>query len=230
MSSRFSMRFCAVLFSLALVGVAASASAHVTVSSPDATAGGWGKLVFRVPTESETASTTSITVKLPTNTPLARVSSQPKPGWTVKLTKVSHEKPIKVGDFELTETISAVTWTTTGDGIEPGEFDEFSLSVGPLPEAESLSFSVDQRYSDDTTVSWDEIAEGDAEPEHPAPLLELAAAETGGHSHGSEADESTSKETGAGSDNGLALGLAGSALVLAAVGLVLGLRNNRRNA
>lgn len=226
MSSRFGMRMCAALFSLSLIGAATAASAHVTVSSPDAKAGGWGKLVFRVPTESETASTTSITVNLPEKTPLARVSTQPKPGWTVELTKVKHDKPVKVGDFELTETVSAVTWTSTGDGIKPGEFDEFALSVGPLPKAQSLSFTVAQKYSDDTTANWDEFAEGDTEPEHPAPILELAAAETG-DGHGAATGAAKAKTT---ANNGLALSLATSALILAAVGLVVGLRNNRRNA
>ena len=60
----------------ALMVLAPAASAHVTVSSPDASPGGFGKLVFRVPTESETASTVKLSVTLPTDTPFALVSAK----------------------------------------------------------------------------------------------------------------------------------------------------------
>ena len=49
----------------AVVLTAIPAAAHVTVSSPDATPGGFGKLVVRVPTESDTSSTTKVEVQLP---------------------------------------------------------------------------------------------------------------------------------------------------------------------
>ena len=67
----------------ALAAVIAStglASAHVTVSSPDAAAGGYGKVVFRVPNESDTASTVKIRIQVPTDRPLASVSVQPGTG------------------------------------------------------------------------------------------------------------------------------------------------------
>ena len=59
MSKKFVLRAAAITAASALVfvGAANSASAHVTVSSPDAKPGGYAKLVFRVPSESDTAST-----------------------------------------------------------------------------------------------------------------------------------------------------------------------------
>ena len=50
---------------VASVVVAAGASAHVTVSSDDAAAGGYGKLTFRVPNESDTASTVGLRIQIP---------------------------------------------------------------------------------------------------------------------------------------------------------------------
>jgi len=62
----------ALLVALAtLLALAPAASAHVTVSTPDAAPGGYGKLVFRVPTESESASTVKLSVTLPAATPFA---------------------------------------------------------------------------------------------------------------------------------------------------------------
>ena len=74
---------------LVLVGVANSASAHVTVSSPDAKPGGYAKLVFRVPSESDTASTTKLVVTLPKDHLFASVSAQVKDGWKVVKTRRS---------------------------------------------------------------------------------------------------------------------------------------------
>ena len=72
----------AVVVLAALVSVLASAglaAAHVSVSSPDASAGGYGKLVFRVPNESDSASTVKIRIQIPTDPPFASMSVQPVP-------------------------------------------------------------------------------------------------------------------------------------------------------
>ncbi|WP_368737083.1 DUF1775 domain-containing protein, partial [Klebsiella pneumoniae] len=43
------------------------------------------------------------------------------------------DTPLVEGKFNLTEATSSVTWTAQdGNGIAPGEFQEFSLSVGPV--------------------------------------------------------------------------------------------------
>lgn len=213
------MRLCAALFSLALLGTATAASAHVTVSSPDAEAGGFGKLVFRVPSESDTARTTKVTVNLPAKTPFAFVSGQTKPGWTMRLVETRHETPVKIGNFEVSKTVTAVSWSTTGAGVKPGEFDEFAVSVGPLPDAKELSFTAEQQYSDGSTVRWDQVESGDAEPEHPAPTLRLAAATT------ASAPAVAAQDSIDGTTRGLAI----AALALAAVSCLVGLRNNRRH-
>lgn len=215
MPQRVGMRLCAALPSLALIGVASAASAHVTVSSPDASAGGFAKIVFRVPTESDTASSTSVTVNLPEKTPFAFVSAQAKPGWTVKLTRVDRKKPIKVADFMVSRTVSAVTWTATGAGIAPGQFDEFSVSVGPIPEVKKIGFTAEQAYSDRSVVQWDQVQNGKTEPEHPAPTLELAPAKP---------------PTVAAKSDHTARGLAIAALAMAAVSCLFALRNNGRHA
>ncbi|MGH3487402.1 MAG: DUF1775 domain-containing protein, partial [Actinopolymorphaceae bacterium] len=62
--------------------------------------------------------------------------------------------------------------------IGPDEFDEFEVSVGPLPEEESMAFPAVQTYDDGEVVEWsDPVREGAAEPEHPAPVLTLATEE-----------------------------------------------------
>lgn len=160
-------------FVLAGAGVA---SAHVTVNSPGATQGGFGVLTFRVPTESATASTSGLRVLLPADQPLAFVSVQPKAGWTYTVKKVELATPIESDDGAVTEAVTEIDWTSTTGAIKPGEFDEFRLSVGPLPKADQMVFKAIQHYSDGKDVSWiEQSAAGGAEPEFPAPTLQLAA-------------------------------------------------------
>ncbi|MGH3459280.1 YcnI family copper-binding membrane protein [Aeromicrobium sp.] len=216
--SRNLARLGAALITAALILSASPASAHVTVSSSDAAAGGFGKVVFRVPSESETAATTKIRITLPEDTPFAFVSAQTKPGWKLDVKEADLADPITVHGTTLSKAVRTVTWTTSGDGIAPGEFDEFALSAGPFPKVRTMSFSAEQTYDDGEVVPWDEpTKKGAEEPEHPAPTLELAAPEV-------------VKSAATESDDTLARTMSGVALVTAVVALFLALRQNRRRA
>jgi uncharacterized protein YcnI len=162
---------------LAAIGFAAPALAHVEVSGTDAAQGGYGVATFRVPSESDTASTTELRVTLPDDSPILSASVQPKPGWTATVTKKNLTTPQKDDDGNtVTQYVSVVDWKADNPqaAIPPNQFDEFNLSVGPLPKTASVSFPAVQFYSDGTTVNWNEkAAEGQPEPEHPAPVLTL---------------------------------------------------------
>jgi uncharacterized protein YcnI len=222
--NRTTARLSAALVTVAVIGIAGPASAHVSVSSTDAAAGGYGKAVFRVPTESDTASTTKLVVTLPADTPFAFASAGVKPGWKVTVAKAKLDKPTKVGDFELTEAVRTITWTATGDGIPTSQFDEFAISGGPFPDAKSISFTAQQTYSDGEIVSWDQVQKGDEEPEHPAPTLTLTepVADT---THAATDQEDDSSDSDA-----VATWLSGAAVVVAGVALLVALRQNRRRA
>ena len=225
MSKKLVLRAAAIAAAsaLVLVGAANSASAHVTVSSPDAKPGGYAKLVFRVPSESDTASTTKLVVTLPKDRPFTSVGAQVKDGWKVVKTTEKLPSPVKVGDVTLTEAITTVTWTAAAAGVPPNDFDEFALSVGRIPEGvDTLSFPAVQTYSDGEVVKWEEIAKDGADkPEHPAPALKLTTAIT-------PVAATTSDDKG-GSDT-LARILGGAGLLLGLIGLGLGLRAGRGKA
>jgi periplasmic copper chaperone A len=219
----------------ALWAIAPAASAHVTVSTPDAAPGGYGKLVFRVPTESATASTVKLTVTLPDVTPFANVSAKSMPGWSLATTEKKLAKPITDDDgFNLTKAVSTVTWTAAeGQGVAPGEFNEFELSVGPFPKGTAaMTLPVVQTYSDGTVVKWDQPTPASGkEPEHPAPTLEMAAAETPPTPSAKDPASSvgqTSASGGGGDSDGLARWLGGAGLALGVAALVIALRSNRR--
>ena len=204
-----------------LVAGAGIASAHVTVSSADAAPGGYAKITFRVPNESDTTSTVALRIQVPTDAPLASLRAQPVAGWTVTLTESDLAEPVETNGEQISSAVTVVEFRAAdGGGIAPGQFQEFSLSGGPLPDADSLIFSAVQSYSDGTEAAWIEpTIEGQAEPEHPAPVLSLSAA--GSADATPEPAATTDPATGSDTDSGN--GLAVTALVVGILGLVAGL-------
>jgi uncharacterized protein YcnI len=161
-----------------VLAVAAPADAHVTVNPSTATPGGYTKVTFRVPNETDNTDTTKLEVAFPPDQPIASVSVKPVPGWTATPTTSKLATPIKTHDHEITEAVSRIVWTAgAGSAIKPGQFQEFDVSLGPLPASGQLVFKALQTYSDGTVVRWiDEPSSDGTEPEHPAPVLKLAAA------------------------------------------------------
>lgn len=235
--SRLPVRLTAapLLTAAAVLALAGPASAHVSVSSPDAAREGYGKVVFRVPTESDTADTTKLVVTLPADTPFLHLTAQPKPGWKVSMQEGTLPEPVEVDGTEITEAVRTVTWTAEGDGIGPGEFDEFALSGGPFPDADSVRFAAEQTYDDGEVVDWDQVQQGDEEPEKPAPTLTLLAASadahgSGGHGAGADTDEASSASDDQGGSDTWSRVLSAAALAVAALALLGVVRQDRRRA
>ncbi len=206
------------------LALAAPAAAHVTVSSSNAAAGGYAKVTFRVPNESDTDSTTKVEVNLPADAPVASVSVRPVPGWTAVAVKSKLAKPLEAHGTQITEAVSKITWTAqSAAAIKPGEFQEFDVSMGPLPQTEQMVFKSLQTYSDGTVVRWiDEPTTDGTEPESPAPVLKLVAAPAAGADQGAAATDAPTSTAGrAESDGPDGLGIAG--LVAGVLALIIGL-------
>jgi uncharacterized protein YcnI len=201
---------------IGLAVLAPAASAHVTVNPNEAKQGGFAKLTFRVPNERASAGTTKVEVFFPADQPIPNVSVKPTPGFTSKVEKTKLATPIQGESSTISEAVSKITWE--GGPIKPGEFNEFDVSVGPLPkDATSMVFKAIQYYEGGDIVRWiDEPAAG-AEPEHPAPVLKLvpATATTATTattaSSGSTASSTTVTTAATGGQSTATLELAGSA-------------------
>jgi len=184
MPSRLARRSSAIVVTslVVLLSTALPASAHVTVGCDDATPGGFGQLAFRVPTESDTSTTTKVQVEFPADQPLAFTAVRPHPGWTYQIVRRPLATPIVDDDgTQVTEAVGQIEWTATGTeaAIKPGEYDEFVVEAGPLPKAGALVFKTVQTYADGQIVRWiDTPAPGGPEPEHPAPVLTVGSGVT----------------------------------------------------
>ena len=218
----------------AMLAFAGAAFAHVTVTAPGATRGGSDQLItFRVPVEKE-ADTVGLTIALPTDTPIASVEIAPLAGWTHTEKTAKLAEPIKTDDGEITSAVSQISWkASAGNGLKPGEFGEFTIIAGQLPDAPSLTFKALQTYSDGSVVRWIEVAApgSSAEPENPAPVLTLAAAPSGRSSSAASDDPAPAASSSSSSNTGpvvlsiIALVVAAAALGLAVVSRARGSRS-----
>lgn len=169
----FAASVAAASTALLLLASPLAASAHVRVDPGQATPGSYTDLTFKVPTESATAGTVKLVVDLPTKTPFTSVSYLPLAGWTTTIDTEKLAKPVKTDDGTITEAPIRVTWTADrGVQVAPGQFQQFTISAGAVPDTGSVMLPTHQYYSDGTVVDWDQPtpASGD-EPEHPAPTL-----------------------------------------------------------
>ncbi|MGI8334249.1 YcnI family copper-binding membrane protein [Actinomadura scrupuli] len=208
---------------LALLMIAGPATAHVTANPRSAEQGSYSKISFRVPNEEGTARNTSVEVDLPLDHPIASVSVRPIPGWTIKIDKSRLATPLKSDDGEITQAVSKITWS--GGSIAPGEFQEFDVSMGPLPtDTDRLVFKARQTYTGGKVVSWDQDpGNGGQEPEHPAPVLRLtpkgSGAGTGTTAQVPVADRTEAAEA---ADDGTARFLGGLGLAVGVIGIAVG--------
>ncbi|MFI7005694.1 YcnI family protein [Streptomyces sp. NPDC050145] len=236
----------------ALVGAAAVSSvvllsapafAHVSVQPEGPAAkGGYAVVDFKVPNERDDASTVKLEVSFPTDHPLASVMPEPVPGWEAKVTKSKLDKPLEMHGEKISEVVSKVTWTATGSGdgkgVRPGYFQKFPVSVGQLPtDTDQLVFKALQTYDDKDVVRWIEAPqEGQEEPENPAPVLALTAAEEDGHGaagaaakddkkHASASTE-TASDSSTSDTTARTLGIVG--ILVGAAGVAFGVLAGRR--
>ncbi|MBW8484515.1 DUF1775 domain-containing protein, partial [Actinomadura parmotrematis] len=151
----------AALTAAGVLAAPGAASAHVTVQADTTAPGATATLTFSVPSESATAATTVLAVRVPAS--LTRLDPAPRPGWTARV------------------AAGTVTWTAApGRGVRPGATGRFALRAGPLPPG-PLALPATQTYDDGRVVAWNEQAADGTEPEHPAPALTVAAAAPRAH-------------------------------------------------
>jgi len=229
-------RFAAVagLSATAVVLFAGPVSAHVTVHSDDAVRGASDAAVmFRTPNEEDHAATVKLQVFFPTDDPLLDVLVEPHAGWHFTTRTSNLATPVTTDDGKITSAVSEVTWTadSTRDGLQPGEADDFVVTAGQMPDSSSATFRALQTYSNGDVVKWIESqAPGADEPEHPAPVLQLAKASGNESADNDEAMPGmvmTAAKSSSSSD-GLGRGLAIAALVVAVIAAALGARGLTR--
>jgi uncharacterized protein YcnI len=192
-----------------------AAQAHVTLQPKQAPADGYTRLDVRVPNEEDAAATTKVVVQMPPG--FAGVSYEPVPGWRTAVATRKLAKPVKTADGELTEEVARLTFTATGKGLAPGQFQDFGLSLRlpDKPAGTKLTFKALQTYSGGTVVRWI----GAPESDRPAPQVTLTPAVAAGRTGAAAPAAADQNDDGPdGGGNGLAI----AALIVGALGLLAG--------
>ncbi|MGI5506391.1 YcnI family copper-binding membrane protein [Lentzea sp. CA-135723] len=158
-----------------------TAAAHLEPVPGQAVKGKSATITFKVPNERPDAGTVSVRLDLPAENPVRTVRPRTTPGWTVNAVKEKLDKSVTISGVEVTEAFRNITWTAAaGTRIGPNEFAEFAVTLGPMPDnADKLVINAVQTYDSGEIVNWNQPppAEGQGEPEHPAPVLKLVTAD-----------------------------------------------------
>lgn len=217
---------CALACSLLLP---AAAQAHVSLHPNTVPAGAFATLDVRVPGEEENAYAYKVNTLLPPG--FTSVDTQNVPGWSTKVVTRKLAQPIQTPDGPVNEEVTNVIWTgdRSVDGrLDNGTFIQFPLSIA-MPDniaGKSLAFKTLEYYSNGKVAHWI----GSPTAEFPAPTINITA--KGGVLQdvaGGEAGPSVGEVPGtattassASSSNGASKGLAITALVVGALGLIAG--------
>ncbi len=139
-----------IAIACALLALATSAVAHVTVWPRESRAGGHEKYVVRVPTEGKVA-TVSVELFIPEGVRVTSLAA----GQRYELKKTA-------------EVTTSIVWTVR---IEPGEFAEFAFVARNPAEGRDLTWKAVQRFVDGTSTEWN----GPRGDKHPASVTILTS-------------------------------------------------------
>ncbi len=158
-----------------------AASAHMTLETAEAAAGGSYKAVIRVPHGCDGAATTEIRVKVPEG--FYRVKPMPHAGWQLETVTGAYANTYMDHGRPVSEGVTEVIWT--GGELPDAHYDEFvmrgSLSSDIAPGT-ALYFPAVQLCADGSAIHW--TATGEAGDGEPAPKLTVTAAQVGDDHHG----------------------------------------------
>jgi uncharacterized protein YcnI len=206
---------------LIILGIASPAWAHVTVHPATMPAGSKDvELTFRVPNERQNADTVMVQVFFPTNLPLLTVDVLPIPGWSASVHTQTLAIPVKTDDGLVSQIVTDVAWRSTSGGIAPGQYEDFSVAAGSVPDKPvQLVFKALQTYSSGEIVRWIEVpVAGQPEPDFPAPVMTLTPPAASTSSTRNAVSRISSDATGSGATEDLAIcALVLSGLSIAAV-------------
>jgi uncharacterized protein YcnI len=171
------MTLAAAVATTALFGAAATATAHIEVSSDTTAAGAHAMLTFSVPHGCDGAATNKLTVKVPEG--VTSFTPQRSPFWKVDVTTKQLDKPIKGEEGEdITEVPDIATWTAITP-LPDGQLDLLAVSAQLPSDAAAgaqVTFPLVQACVGGATTNWNQpVVEGQDEPEHPVPTLTIGS-------------------------------------------------------
>ncbi|WIX98855.1 DUF1775 domain-containing protein [Amycolatopsis mongoliensis] len=149
--------FSRTLFTLlaAVLGVLASSAPAVAQVSivPDRVAGGGTQtFAFRLANERTDTNSTRLELVFPQTPPVAYVKVAPARGWTATVRPRPLDRPIEVGGKTISEVAGSLV--LEGGAVAPRQFEQFLVTMGPLPADGRLLFEATQAFANGAVAHW----------------------------------------------------------------------------
>lgn len=207
----------AIVFAAALVVAPAIAGAHVEIA-PDSKLSADGTITgtLTVPNECTGSATSSLDLNFPGTPALTNVTVAPVSGWTATPTSDS-----------ATKAITKLTFTGSVSGSDEVKF---ALTFAGVPAGtDSISFTALQHCTNSDTIRWVQpTPAGGAEPEFPAPVLDVAQSSAAHPDTPTETKvKVTAKQKSDDSSTGIIVGVVAASVVLIGAGLVMFRRSKK---
>ncbi|VVJ17485.1 Conserved membrane protein in copper uptake [Amycolatopsis camponoti] len=162
---------------LGVLALSPPAAAQVSIVPDRVDGGGTHTFAFRLANERADTKSTRLELVFPQTPPVAYVKVDPAPGWTATVRPRPLNPPIEVGGNVVREVADALV--VEGGAVAPRQFEQFLVTMGPLPADGRLLFEATQTFANGMVAHWNQTTS-------PAPAITFGtgpaapAAETAG--------------------------------------------------
>ncbi|NKQ57451.1 DUF1775 domain-containing protein [Amycolatopsis sp. K13G38] len=137
---------------LALLAFASPAQAKVSIVPGAARGGDTATFAFRLANQQTATNSTRLEIVIPQDKNIAFAEVAPVRGWTANITARPLAQPMRSGDKTITEVVDSIV--LQGGSVGPGQFEQFLITLGPLPAEGMLSFEATQTYAGGRVEKW----------------------------------------------------------------------------
>jgi uncharacterized protein YcnI len=149
-----------------MLALSAPAAAQVSIVPDRVDGGGTQTFAFRLANERADTKSTRLELVFPQNPPVAYVEVAPARGWTATVRPRPLDPPLQAGGKVISEV--AGTLVFEGGAVAPRQFEQFLVTMGPLPADGRLLFQATQTFANGAVAQWNETTS-------PAPAITFGA-------------------------------------------------------
>ncbi|WP_370967156.1 DUF1775 domain-containing protein [Amycolatopsis sp. cg9] len=146
--------FALLTAALGVLVLAPPAAAQVSIVPDRVDGGGTHTFAFRVANERTDTKSTRLELVFPPTPPVAYVKVDPAPGWTATVRPRPLNPPIEIGGKVVREVADALV--VEGGAVAPKQFEQFLVTMGPLPADGRLLFEATQNFANGTVAHWNQ--------------------------------------------------------------------------
>ncbi|MEQ4207591.1 DUF1775 domain-containing protein [Actinopolymorpha sp. B9G3] len=220
---------------LGVLVMAEPAAARVSIVPGTVKGGGTETFAIRLANERQDTSTNRLALVFPDDTPISIVEVTPVKGWTVSISTRPLNPPAEVEGRAVREVAESIVWE--GGRVGPGQFEQFLVTLGPLPRHGRLALEATQTYANGDTDMWPD-ASASSQQNPVAPAITIGAGRVDTPSASPPADDAAAvKSADDSADRGDSAQSAGESggqsdddiltlllvLVLACIGVIFGI-------